>query len=361
LQDAPALKNSPKKKAPGNVLKEKPDTKMDESEEYYKSLTFSVAVIIQQVARLANIVYWFDCALIVLQVMGFLFSGIQYPSGDFAKCLFTTWGCFKLMIFKRYLLGAANNRRPDKLGQAVVCDRVMDVLIYMALGLAIMDTVNFQLGPGLASLFAFGGLGTFVFGMASRDMAAQVMSGIAVTASKKFHVGEDIQLGDSTQGIVDNMGWLYTDLRGFDEIVMKIPNNQLVNQRISNISRIDKCQVKASLRFSHYDHARIPKFCIDLKEELIKKCTELILDGSRPFRVNWRGFESDHLVVLVDTHHFIKPTGDKFWENQEVVLGIISHVAEESGIIRLQCLNMTCTVPLEMTIVPFTVKGTTLD
>lgn len=333
-----AISSSPMKKAPDDVpnasqhLHKKSTKPTKPSDGYHSSVTYSIAVMVQQMARLAAIVYWFDCALIVVQVMGFRFTELNDPSGAFTRCLFTTWGCFKLMSFKRYLLGEAINRKPDKLGKAVVCDRVVDVLIYMALGLAIMDTINFQVGPGLASLFAFGGLGTFVFGMASRDMAAQIVSGIAVTTSEKFHVGEDIQLGDSTRGIVENMGWLYTDLRGFDEIIIKIPNNQLASQRISNISRMDKCQVKVNLRVSYADHAKIPTFCASIKEELLKVCQELISDGSRPFRANWRGFESDHLLVIVDTHHFIKPSGDKFLENQELVFQTIARVATECGI-----------------------------
>ncbi|KAI2502433.1 mechanosensitive ion channel [Fragilaria crotonensis] len=320
------------KKVPENVFQTRAHTSKELNDDYYDSVTYSIATLIQQLARLAVLVFWFDCTLIALQVMGYSFEAMRDPSGDFARCLFTTWGCFKLMHLKRYLLGEAIECKPDNLGKAVVFDRVVDVLIYLALGLSIMDTINFQIGPGLASLFAFGGLGTFVFGMASRDMAAQIVSGIAVTTSERFHVGEDIQLRDSTRGVVEAMGWFYTDLRGADEIVIKIPNNELANQRISNFSRMDKCQVKVNLRISYADHAKITKFCTELKSELVKECEHLILDGSRPFRANWRGFESDHLLVVVDTHHYRKPTGDEFYENQELVLKTIARVAEEVGV-----------------------------
>lgn len=320
------------KKVPENVFQKRAHTSKELNDDYYDSVTYSIAALLQQLARLAVLVFWFDCTLIALQVMGYSFEAMRDPSGDFARCLFTTWGCFKLMHLKRYLLGEAIECKPDNLGKAVVFDRVVDVLIYLAMGLSIMDTINFQIGPGLASLFAFGGLGTFVFGMASRDMAAQIVSGIAVTTSERFHVGEDIQLRDSTRGVVEAMGWFYTDLRGADEIVVKIPNNELANQRISNFSRMDKCQVKVNLRISYADHAKIPKFCTELKSELVKECEHLILDGSRPFRANWRGFESDHLLVVVDTHHYRKPTGDEFYENQELVLKTIARVAEEAGV-----------------------------
>jgi len=333
--------DSPKKTSsngsPGTHLTEK-DIRLDDEDNYledpYESSTiYAIAHLVQQVARLAAIVYWFDCALVVLQVMGFSITALKDPSGDFTKCLFTTWGCFQLMRVKRFLLGEAIQRKPDQLGKVVVFDRIVDVLIYLALSLAIMDTIQFQIGPGLGSLFAFGGLGTFIFGMASKDIASHIVSGISVTTSEKFHVGEDIQLGDSTRGIVEKMGWLYTELRGQDEVIIKIPNNQLTNQRISNLSRMNKSQVKVNLRISYDDLHKIPKFISELKVELSHSCQYLITDGSRPFRVNWRGFESDHLLVVVDTRHRCKPTGDIFYENQESVLQTIAKVALENRIV----------------------------
>jgi small-conductance mechanosensitive channel len=135
------------------------------------------------------------------------------------------------MQVKRFLLGEAIQRKPDQLGKVVVCDCIVvgdvDVLIYLAMSLAIMDTIQFQIGPGLGSLFAFGGLGTFVFGMASKDIASHIVSGMSVTTREKFHVGEDIRLGDSTRNIVEKMGWLYTELRRNDEIIIEIPYSEL--------------------------------------------------------------------------------------------------------------------------------------
>lgn len=128
------------------------------------------------------------------------------------------------------------------------------------------------------------------------------------------------------------MGWLYTDLRRGDETVVKIPNPQLANQRISNISRITKCQVNVKLRIAYADYKKIPKYCEVLKNRLFEECPDLITDGSRPFRVHWRGFETDHLKVVVDTHHNCKPVGDVFYDTQQHVFEVIMKVAEECQI-----------------------------
>lgn len=147
-----------------------------------------------------------------------------------------------------------------------------------------------------------------------------------------FAVGEDVGLGDGTRGIVESMGWLYTDMRMFDEIKVKIPNTQLTDQRISNFSRLDKCRVLATLRVSFEDFEKIPKFCTEVKEILLEKCEHLISDGSRPFRANWRACETDHLTVVVDTHHNLQPSGDAFLENQELVFQTIFLVAKQNDI-----------------------------
>jgi len=83
---------------------------------------------------------------------------------------------------------------------------------------------------------------------------------------------------------------------------------------------------------SYDDAAKIPKLLDSIKEEIKKDCPKLITDGSRPFRANWRGYEVDHLQVVVDCHFTIKPTGNEYWENRQTMLEAINRAAEKSGV-----------------------------
>jgi hypothetical protein len=70
------------------------------------------------------------------------------------------------------------------------------------------------------------------------------------------------------------------------------------------------CQVKELLRLRYEDAEKIPKCCSDILTAIRKSCDNVITDGTRPFRAVWRGYEKDHLVVMVDVHFLgIKPIG----------------------------------------------------
>jgi small-conductance mechanosensitive channel len=77
-----------------------------------------------------------------------------------------------------------------------------------------LDVLAVETGRAVSSIFALGSVGTLVLSLASRDIASQLVSGLAVTASRRFFEGEEIELGDGTRGSVAKMGWMYTDMRG---------------------------------------------------------------------------------------------------------------------------------------------------
>jgi small-conductance mechanosensitive channel len=119
---------------------------------------------------------------------------------------------------------------------------------------------------------------------------------------------------------VIKLGWMETELRQSDNIIMSVPNSILSGQRLSNLSRQKQCQVKQTLRFNYSDAEQIPALLDSIKSEIRKACPRLVTDGTRPFRVFWTGYKEDHLEVMVDTHHNIAPIGDAYWQNRQNVL-----------------------------------------
>ena len=191
------------------------DSEIDSSEPFYSSLPYYVANFVSQVARVACLVYFFDCLVIAF---GKANPDIDMEEDEvslkFAKLAYSTWAAIRIMSFKRYLLCAAARRPLKKLGKVGVYDRMLDILILVALAITILDVLKFDAGPGLSSLFAFGGVGTLIFSLASKDLAAQLVSGLVISTSENFYVGDNVKLGKDTLGIIDSIGWLYTDLRG---------------------------------------------------------------------------------------------------------------------------------------------------
>ncbi len=117
-----------------------------------------------------------------------------------------------------------------------------------------------------------------------------------------------------------------------DELVVKIPNTKLADQRVSNISRTNKSQVKQELWFDYEDIDKLPQVIRSIKEEIILSCPHLIKDGSRPFRVHWRDYKDYHLEVVVDARFHLPPACDVYWDNREQVLQAIARAAKKNDV-----------------------------
>jgi small-conductance mechanosensitive channel len=198
--------------------------------------------------------------------------------------------------------------------------------------LVILDILCVETGRAMGSVFALGSIGTLVLSLASKDLAADFISGIALSAADKFHEGEEVRIGTEYIGIVQRVGWMNTDIRGYDEIISRIPNSQVANQKVQNISRIGRSQVKQWIYFDFKDIDKIPAVIQDIKVEIARSCPKLVVDGSRPFWCHWREFKQEKLEVVVDTHFTIRHGNTEYFDTKQKVLEAIARAAKKNDI-----------------------------
>jgi len=279
--------------------------------------------------KIVVIVYIADVNYIILRGLGFDIGQTMNLGATVGKVAYTIWTVRQLKTFKRYILSKAVDRSPNKLGKYVLYDHLSDFFVYVSAAMFICDILSVEVGTGLTSVFAFGSMGTFAFSMGSKDLCAQLLSGLVISTSDKFLVGDSIKLGDGTAGIVDKIGWFDTVIRGYDNICIKIPNSQLSNQRVSNISKVEMCQVKQTLYFAQEDYKKITQLLDCIKNEIKEACPHLIINGKRPFRAYWTSFLEERLEVFVDCHFTLPPSGDAYWGNRQQMMQAIAMAMEK--------------------------------
>lgn len=299
---------------------------------YSDSLLRHLAEHISQAGRLALVVYGVDCISVILTTLGFSFPHVDSLTTTLAKVVFLLWTGYRVSVLKRYLLGRLISSQPDKLGILSMFDRLLDGGIYASTLMFLLDLLHVELGAGFKSVFAFGSLWTLVMGLASKDLASMLVSGMALTTSNRFNVGDNVRFGDGTTGILENLGWMQSTIRHFDEYIEVIPNSHLGNQRVQNVSRTTKCRVKQVLRFRYEDGERLEAFLPTIIAEIKKDCPALITDGSRPCRAYWSCYKEDHLEVIVDVHFNLKPVGAKFCRNRQQVNAAIFRAVQNSDL-----------------------------
>jgi small-conductance mechanosensitive channel len=262
---------------------------------FRETYRFQLLDHVSQLAKLSLIVYLVEMIVVVLLALGFNYANMSKLSQVFAKILFVGWMAQRISVFKRYLLGQAVSRAPDKLGKASLVDKLVDGFLFALLILFLLDILNVEMGIGITSVFAFGSAGTLVMGLAMKDVAAMFVQGMAMTTADRMHEGDAVQFGDGTSGVIVDIGWMQTTIRNFDELIEVVPNSELGMQRVKNLSRVNVCRVLQTLRFRYEDADKLAKVCDDILEEIKSSCNEAITDGSRPFRAHWREYKTGML------------------------------------------------------------------
>lgn len=291
-----------------------------------------VADHLQQISRIALLCYLVDMLKVVIIEMGFGWKHIPHIPSVFARSVYTLWVARRLALSKKWFLCKVWKKSPETLGRMELIDHLADAIILIVVALTIVDIFSVELGFAAKSIFAFGSIGTLVFSLASQGIVANLMNGILLSASDRVYEGDSVKFGDSIEGTVVKMGWVETVIRESDEVVTTVPNSDLASEKLSNLSRMTKCQVKQVLRFDYKDMAKLPQLCDDIKLEIRKACPQLIVDGTRPFRVHWVGYEKVSLNVVVDAHFQIRPLGDGYWDNQQRVLEAINRAVEKNDV-----------------------------
>eukprot|EP00565_Helicotheca_tamesis_P005881 CAMPEP_0185731754 /NCGR_PEP_ID=MMETSP1171-20130828/13904_1 /TAXON_ID=374046 /ORGANISM="Helicotheca tamensis, Strain CCMP826" /LENGTH=409 /DNA_ID=CAMNT_0028401079 /DNA_START=279 /DNA_END=1508 /DNA_ORIENTATION=- len=242
----------------------------------------------------------------------------------------TLWAMKILKSLKNSFLKAAFQKMEADQEVLTLYDRITNVLLYFITAAILVDFLSLHIGIAVSSLLSLGGLSTIIFSLASKNVAEQLISGISLSTSGRFDKGDVIQLGDGTCGTVHRMTLTHMEIRQSDESIIVIPNNQVFQQRVMNLGKIQRNQVMQTLWFKYDDIDKMPLVTKKIKEEIMESCPKLI-KINRPFRVHWRNIGRDHLEVVVDCRFNIPFVGDENFDNRQQVLEAIWRAVKQCG------------------------------
>jgi Small-conductance mechanosensitive channel len=247
-----------------------------------------------------------------------------------SSVIFSIWGMYRVKWIKNLFVANffkrmhIKNKRVQRL-----YEKLSDFVLYLVTFIIVLDTLGFKYQTALKSISVFGGLGTIVFSLASKDMSVQLLSGLSMQITQQFDVGDELQLEGGELGTVESMGLLHTYIRGHDEVVTKISNAELENMRVSNLSLGSTSQVKQILRFQFSALHNAGELVEEIKSQIKQTTDKLITDGSRPFRVHWTGFGEEWLEVTVDCRLNIPPLTDEYYDTRQKILQAIARASEK--------------------------------
>ena len=158
--------------------------------------------------------------------------------------------------------------------------------------------------------------------------------GFLLQAWDAIEEGEEIRLGDGTEGTVKYVGLMETVIVDGDDVATRIPNAEIASQRVASLSDVKKSHFKQILRFKYSDLSKIPAVLEAIKKEIQTQVSaeELITDGSRPFRAVLTQYEPDHVQAEITCNFNLKPGSSGYIEARQQVLMAIAQAVAQSNV-----------------------------
>ena len=132
--------------------------------------------------------------------------------------------------------------------------------------LVILQEWEVQIGPILGAL----GIGGLAVGLALNSSLANIFGGIQLLLDGSLNAGDKVMLESGEVGEVLDVGLRSTKLRTYDNEVIFLPNSQLANARIKNLTRPD-VSIRVTVNFGvayGSDVTRVKQVVLDAIREL---------------------------------------------------------------------------------------------
>jgi len=144
----------------------------------------------------------------------------------------------------------------------------------------LLVSILYQMGFKLTALLGAAGIAGIAIGFASQTSVSNIISGLFLISEKPFMVGDIVKVGD-TKGTILSIDLLSVKLRTFDNQFIRIPNESLIKNQVTNITRfpIRRLDINVGVAYKEnvgkvrevlLDLADKEPLCLDEPEPLVR-------------------------------------------------------------------------------------------
>ena len=262
--------------------------------------------------------------------LGFLIMGFPAPVVDFINKIFRisnivliTWA---LVNFTPFITSTViKMEETNKRANAVAIKFIANVLKVIIIALAVVVIIS-ELGYNITGLITGLGLGGLTFSLAAQSTASNLFAGFSIVADKPFDVGDYI-VTPSLEGTVEDITMRSTRVRTVADTVVVIPNSKLVDEPITNATRMNKRYVDMTIGLTYDADAATLRNVIEDIKTMLEAHREVQQDR---ILVAFKGFgdSSQDIRIL----YFTKTTAlDPSLRVQEDINFKIKDIVEKNG------------------------------
>src|SRR5262249_38591396 len=124
--------------------------------------------------------------------------------------------------------------------------RILKAAVVVAAALVMVSILGFDMTAAIAGL----GIGSIALAFAAQKTLENLFGGTSIVGDQVIRVGETCVLGDK-EGVVEDISLRSTRLRTPNRTELSVPNGQLANMNVENLSRRDSFLFQATIRLRH--------------------------------------------------------------------------------------------------------------
>ncbi len=181
---------------------------------------------------------------------------------------------FPLLLFICTLAGKAAKKRFTPQASMLIRKGIF----YFG-SILLIISVLYQMGFKLTALLGAAGIAGIAIGFASQTSVSNIISGLFLISEKPFEVGDLIKVND-TKGNILSIDLLSVKLRTLDNQLVRIPNESLIKNQVTNITRfpIRRYDINVGVAYKEdvgkvrdvlLDIAKSNPYCLDEPEPLV--------------------------------------------------------------------------------------------
>ncbi len=157
--------------------------------------------------------------------------------------------------------------RGDDMGMAMVpvTRKILKPIIVFIVIVLALQNVGMNVGGLLAGL----GIGGLAFALAGKNTIENLFGSIVISFDRPFKIGDFIKVGDLL-GTVEDLGLRSTRIRTLERTVITVPNAQMADAKVENLTRRDRMRLFTSLGVQYDTSMDQLRFMLDeLKRYLL--------------------------------------------------------------------------------------------
>ena len=200
-------------------------------------------------------------------------------------------------------------------------------LIALALTIIFVVQGTSELGFPAYSLLTGLGVSGLAIALAARDTLSNLLGSITIMFEKPFRSHDWIKVGDA-EGTVERVGFRSTRIRTFEDSIISIPNNHIVNTMVDNLGARGR---------------RRQQFMVEVPYETPRNTVHSFIEGIRTivanhpmtsgqdYHVHLNEFNESGMGILIHFHLCVLTYELELGERENILLDILT-LAEKMGI-----------------------------